>query len=105
VFLVDNISRVAFPGGTTDESGNFATDTIAANTLLPDTSYSGFSNFNIITDYNTTGGSFNIADLESFTGFTISAIPEPPAYAAILGVVALGFVAIRGRRQVAQKAD
>jgi len=31
-----------------------------------------------------------------------SEIPEPSAYAAILGVATLGFVAIRGRRQRAQ---
>lgn len=104
VFLADNFSRVTYPGIPTNESGNFATDTIAANTLLPDTTYSGFSNFNIITDYNTTGGSFNIAGLESFTGFTISAIPEPSAYAVILSITTLGFATIRVRRKVAQKS-
>jgi len=40
----------------------------------------------------------------SFTG-SASAIPEPSTYAAILGAVALGFVALRRRQQLAVQAS
>ena len=43
-------------------------------------------------------GTFNL-DSTGLT-FTVSAIPEPSTYAAILGIATLGFVAIRRRKQV-----
>jgi hypothetical protein len=54
--------------------------------------------------YQLVPGSGNAQDLGYFTlasngGLTFTAIPEPSAYAALLGAAALGLVAIRRRRQ------
>lgn len=46
-------------------------------------------------------GTFKLYDTGSFS---FTAIPEPSTYAALLGVVTLGVVAVRRRRQVAQEA-
>jgi hypothetical protein len=61
---------------------------------------------NIVNSFDMVGVSFGSVDqtgatatLSEVTISTISAIPEPSTYAAILGVATLGLVAIRSRRQ------
>lgn len=92
-------------GGMGDFSGNSATITITAGSLIAGNTYDLYAEFGRILD-NTTLTSTGITGLEgatfatmlhSGTSIQLYAVPEPASYAAILG--ALAFVGVMMRRQ------
>ena len=102
VFSVVNFSRVAPVGVTLNESGDFASYTIAANSLAVGTDYFGSVEFDTIVDQSfALPGSFNISGYGDRTNFLItavSAVPEPSSYAAIAGLFMVGLVGFRRSR-------
>ena len=85
-----------------DDTGadNFISYTINADTLTSGQTYSVNGSFAAVLDIDTTiPGALLAAFLESSTNFTISAVPEPSAYAACAGLVVLGLACWRRRRK------
>jgi hypothetical protein len=98
-----HFSRLAPAGSQTDESlsnaNNFITHTFAANTFTAGNDYTAEADFaRIISQDLNIAGSFSVSYYDRTTAFTISAIPEPSAYAGLTGLGALGLAAWRRRR-------
>jgi hypothetical protein len=103
------ISGDSFNTDVSAESFNDA-DGVLSHNIASATFLGGSSNksieleFNNIIDYfaNTPGaGNTSVSAFTSATKISIQVIPEPSAYAAILGALALAGVLIRRRRQMA----
>jgi hypothetical protein len=84
-----------------------SSDAIIAST--PYITETGLQNFvQVFTSTGTVTLSLGVADIASFDltsavlidGITLTAIPEPSTYAALVGSLALGFVALRRRRAI-----
>jgi hypothetical protein len=79
-------------------ASNVMSYTINANTLTSGMNYTVFGANLLVVDKNALNSSLNLAYFESSTIFTVSAIPEPSAYAAFAGLGALGLAVWRRRR-------
>lgn len=100
VFFFDNnfLTASAAFNATSFTTGSFST---AAEVLTPG---SGFNAANVMGFYITGNIPNGLARFNySFDNLAVaaSAIPEPSTYAAILGALALGFVAYRRRQRAA----
>ena len=74
--------------------------TLPAFSLQAGNTYIGEASFRNAVDFNTVGGSVNVAEYESLTHFSIVAVPEPETYAMMLA--GLGLLGFAGRRKKQQ---
>lgn len=101
----DLLSSVSFDQILGSGSGTFSlTDATLALSGLTSVGgtyqlFDGFGGVNVITNLTITGLAAGwTADLDITGLLTVSAVPEPSAYAAIAGAVLLGVAALRRRR-------
>jgi len=90
----DDLTTATYTGGSWTDIASFGTTTVSF--------FSQESGFDISAvngmDISLGGGGFETFTA-NFTSFDTAVVPEPSAYAAIAGVLVLGFTAVRRRRR------
>jgi hypothetical protein len=68
---------------------NYINYTLPANTLTAGSTYKVLGNYIAIADQNSANGATNMAFFNGLNSITLTAIPEPSTYAAIVGIIGL----------------